>query len=97
MRHGWECSFCAEANVPNTEVCQGCGKPRIDIVIRPMQDSKVCGRGHQRQTVLPSSCVPCAVRLLPVCIACVTRKAARPQRANGGRSCRTSCKCRQKR
>jgi hypothetical protein len=34
--HGWPCTFCQHGNRLNTQVCQQCGKPKVDVCAEPV-------------------------------------------------------------
>eukprot|EP00892_Ulva_mutabilis_P007890 jgi/Ulvmu1/5473/UM023_0009.1 len=38
--NGWPCAWCESLTSQSTEVCQTCGKPRVDVQARPVSDSK---------------------------------------------------------
>ena len=39
--NGWPCSFCGNGNLMSTQVCQKCGKPKVDVTAKPVQEGKV--------------------------------------------------------
>jgi len=44
--NGWPCSFCGNGNTMSTQVCQKCGKPKVDVNAKPVQEGKVRRTPH---------------------------------------------------
>jgi predicted amidophosphoribosyltransferase len=41
IQGGWVCAFCQHSSSQATELCAACGKPRLDVAVRPVRESKV--------------------------------------------------------